>query len=62
MDEFIKIKCPNCNNVKIKGTLFQCDKNSNGYFRIKCKQCGAFIRIKLENGKVIDYEIESKEK
>lgn len=57
-----KIKCPNCNNVRIKGTLFECDENVNGTFRVKCKKCNTFIILEVKNGVLVDYQTEIKEK
>lgn len=58
MNNLHKIKCPNCNNVKIKGTLFECDNNTNGNFRVKCKKCNTFMYIEIKNGILVKYDIE----
>lgn len=56
--KFVKIKCPNCNDVKRKGTLLECEPTDNGIYRVKCKKCNTFMVIEIKNGKLVDFNVE----
>lgn len=58
----VKIKCPNCNNKKIRGVFFESRDDLNGEFKVKCNKCKEWILLKIENGSIKYWKVIDKNK